>query len=533
MIAVTDPFSRPRVAIPDTVELRGPADADHFRVKVGRYGDRWYTDPLDGDHIAPASDATFPSVSTCKKASGSDWSFVALKRVATAMDTEKYAKLAQWPWGDRYEALKAINKLGLNGAAHRGTNVHLMAEARLYGRPDVVGQGDPGWEYRGAVDQFFDQYQPTLVAAEFVCIHRTLNGAGYGGTSDAIIEIDGKRYLVDWKSRGVDSEHGGYPEEAAQIAGYAGADYIIVESAMGPQRQHVPHLDGGLIVSIKPDGCRVYPVDLDKGFAHWTALHAWWVARQAERAPVGRPLAPRKAPLDPAGEQLADSTTEVAPSLGGEIVEGGEPTGLVHALGPSGAAPPSTPFAGEVEGAACTPSPALNSTRDGASLVDSDGGSIGQPVPAVAGPDPSRLALVDARGTLSDNPLQGADLSDGEAYGELWDRMQVEFNALPAEARSWRAALVTEAQRRGVPFHVQECRSERAYHINKGLIALATAGQCDDEIVRHLLGPIVGDVAYFVGVGVGHVVGSLGATEAERFAALVDAFLAEPGGDAA
>jgi hypothetical protein len=36
--------------------LKGPADADHFRVKVGRYGDRWYTDPLPACGIAPASD---------------------------------------------------------------------------------------------------------------------------------------------------------------------------------------------------------------------------------------------------------------------------------------------------------------------------------------------------------------------------------------------------------------------------------------------------------------------------------------------
>ncbi len=118
-VAVKDPFSRPHVAIPDTVELRGPADADHFRVKVGRYGDRFYTDPLEADTIAPTSEATFPSVSTCKKASGSDWSFVALKRVSTAMDAAPYNKLADWKPADRYEGLKAVNKNGLNAAAQR------------------------------------------------------------------------------------------------------------------------------------------------------------------------------------------------------------------------------------------------------------------------------------------------------------------------------------------------------------------------------------------------------------------------------
>ncbi len=293
--------------------LRGPADADNFRVKVGRYGDRWYTDPLPADDIAEPTDEVFPSVSTCKKASGSDWSFVALKRVASALENAPYSELAGMPYDHRYEALKTINKLGLESAGRRGTNVHLMAEAHLYGRLPSVGPADPGYEYEDSVDQFFTQYQPTLIAAEFVCIHRTLNGAGYGGTSDAIVEIDGKRYLVDWKSRGADSEHGAYPEEAAQIAAYARADYIIVEGPNGSERQRVPELDGGLIISIKPDGCRVYPVDLDQAFTHWTALHAWWVARQNERAAVGRQWAARKTAVP------AKATLNPDPSQGGPV----------------------------------------------------------------------------------------------------------------------------------------------------------------------------------------------------------------------
>lgn len=312
--------------------LRGPADADNFRVKVGRYNDRWYCDPLPADTIASVTpdNEVFPSVSTCKKASGSDWSYVALKRVAAAIDTPTYNRLDQQPYEHRYEALKTINKLGLEAAGRRGTNVHLMAEAHLYGRLPTVGPDDPGADYKPAVDQFFNHYQPTLIAAEFVCIHRTLNGTGYGGTSDAILAIDGKNYLVDWKSRGVDSDHSAYPEEAAQIGAYARADYIIVEGEHGSERRFVPELDGGLIVSIKPDGCRVYPIDLDAAFQHWTALHAWWVARRDERAAVGRQWAARKTsvkevapapnaekatePFTEAGEGNADSSPRPSPA---------------------------------------------------------------------------------------------------------------------------------------------------------------------------------------------------------------------------
>lgn len=262
MTDVLDPFMPTPKLQPPAGKLRGPADADSFRVKVGRYGDRWYCDPMVSCRVALATAATWPSVSIVKGANGRDWTYVGLKRVNDAFDTDTYRNLARWPHADRYEALKAINGVGLKAAGKRGTNVHLMAEARLYGHPNPVTEDMPGYDYLAAVDQFFDQYQPTLVAAEFVCIHRDLNDVGYGGTCDAIIEIDGKRYIVDWKSRAADGEHAAYPEEAAQVAAYAGAQYIIIEGPVGPERQLVPDLDGGLIVSIKPDGCRVYPVTL-------------------------------------------------------------------------------------------------------------------------------------------------------------------------------------------------------------------------------------------------------------------------------
>lgn len=452
---------RPRYVGP---ELRGPADADHFRVKVGRYGDRWYTEQLPTCVVAEASEWIGPSISICKKASGNDWSFVALKRVAEAMETEKYRNLARWPYADRYEALKAINKVGLNAAAQRGTNVHLAFDALLHGQPMPITDDMPGADYRGAITQFFEQYNPTLVAAEFVCIHRDLNGAGYGGTCDAIIEIDGlmsqrMRYLVDWKSRGADSEHGAYPEEAAQVGGYGGSQYIIVEGDHGPERRLMPELRGGLIVSVKPDGCRVYPVELDKAFTHWTALHAWWVARQDERVAVGKPLAPRK--------------------------------------NSPGAAPPSVAPVTAGEDAPPDDSPAIPNDR---------------------------LAIVDARATLATTPSQGADLSDADAYGALWGAIRATYDALNPASRAWIAELSGEATRRGLSFHTVKCRTERSYHVARGLVAMAAAEADNDEILRALLALVVGDVALFVGCHPGHVLGSLSHLEAEQWADLVDTY---------
>ncbi|GAC1408736.1 MAG: hypothetical protein NVSMB60_30230 [Mycobacterium sp.] len=293
MTTFNDMGAKPIIPIPSGV-IKGPADADHYRVKVGRWGDRWYTDPLPGCELADASDSNYPSMSFIKKASGSDWTFVALKRVALALrDNPKALD------GLDYEACKdrlsSINKLDLGRAMRRGTNVHTYIEMGLrgHGIKYVVNAQEDGAEYLPAVRGFFDTYQPKLVAAEVVCINRTLNGVGYGTTADAVVEIDGKNYWVDWKSRSADSSHGCYPEEAGQIGCGAKADYMIVQGEHGPVRQAPTQVEGGLIVSIKPDGVRLYPVDIDRAWSHWQNLHAWWVARREETVSIGKPWPPR------------------------------------------------------------------------------------------------------------------------------------------------------------------------------------------------------------------------------------------------
>lgn len=291
--------------------LRGPADADHYRVKVGRYGDRWYTDPLPGCDIAPGVTEgadTWPSVSAIKNADSTDWTYVGLKRVALALG-EKPGCLDGLGYDELYERLKAINKLGLKQAQDRGTNVHTYLERGLRGQSvDAFLPGEPGSDYLPAVRDFLDTYKPEMVAAEVVCINRELHGVGYGGTSDGLIRIDGKTYWVDWKSRGADGSHGAYAAEAAQLGAYAAADYMLVESPDGPRRQRLPHADGGLIVSVKPDGVRLYPIDLDKAAAYFTKMHGWWIDKKTGTDAIGKPLAPR-ASRDLLLEQVQDAPT--------------------------------------------------------------------------------------------------------------------------------------------------------------------------------------------------------------------------------
>jgi hypothetical protein len=248
------------IPAPPAHVLRGPAHADNFRTKVGRFAERWYMDPLPGCDIAPATDAVWPAISTVKKAAGFDAAeFVALKAAAGAFH-DNPGFYADGTVDGIYEQLKVANKARRNEAFARGNGVHAACEAILYGHPVKLKEGDPGYNYLPAVQAFFNDYNPKLIAAEFVAIHRDLGGVGYGGTCDAGVTIDNVPTIIDWKSRGEDSNHGAYAEEAAQIAAYMHAQYYLVEGAAGAERREL-NWEQGLIVSIKPDSYEVYPID--------------------------------------------------------------------------------------------------------------------------------------------------------------------------------------------------------------------------------------------------------------------------------
>lgn len=278
--------------------LLGPANPDHFRRQVGRFKERHYVDPLPGDEVAPATEAAWPSFTTVKGAATPTWNAsqaVAIKRIARSyrMMPERLAGLDE---RDTIAVLHMWNEGDLSRAGDRGMAVHHYVEYVKLRNMSPLVDLTAARPYMAAVDAFFDAYGPRLVAAEIVVIHRHLNGVGYGGTIDAILvlTIDGKRYVVDWKSRAEDAEHTVYGNEAAQIGAYAGAEYAIMDRDGVPTRVRMDELgiDGGLIVSIRPDGCRVYPVDLGAAFDHFSAMHAWWCAGRDENLSIGPAWAP-------------------------------------------------------------------------------------------------------------------------------------------------------------------------------------------------------------------------------------------------
>lgn len=504
------PFER------SATSLLGPADADHFRIAVGRYGDRWYCDPLPADEVWPAWDGVVPSISTIKKSSGSDWSFVAMKRINEALE-QRPTHFDGMDFDARYEAMKAINKLGLGAAAKRGTNVHLYAEAKLHGSTWRIPVGAPGHEYIGAVDAWFDQHQPELVAAEYVVIKRELDGLahGYGGTPDGLLRIAGLLWAIDWKSRGEDSKHGAYPEEAEQIAAGVLGDYMIVAGPNGAERKPIPEVAGGLIVSIRPDGARSYPIDVESAGKNWRARCSWWNARLEERTPVGKPWPIGKAA--PAGVLSRTTTVETVNAADATRDNLLRRCRKVAEMSPQGAewlkaelvkrdlnvkqaTVAEFPLIVEVLEQAEThvsapfdPLPRQNSTENG---------TVSDPVP-----------------TLDATPDEGPTVGETDA---TFAEMKAAYSALDAAGKAWVGGIVTESIQAGRSLHMVDARTLRRVRTTLGLALLAADGTEDDGALRALVHLATGvDSVLFPSVPLGAAVSIMSAAEADVFVGAV------------
>lgn len=537
----------------DMIALRPPADADNYRVKAGRFGDRFYTDPLPADDTweATGDDDIYPAISTVKKAVGQDWSRAMVKRLSRApsqlveiggLDSEF----------ERKARLNIVDESGLNGAGERGTVVHAHAEAKLMNRMAIYQMNDVVKPYIRTLDAFFAAFNPTLVAAEFVAIHRTLNAEGvrrgneylgFGGTGDAVVEIDGLLYLVDWKTRPEDGNHNAYPEEGGQVAGYGRADYWIVgcdESPNGAKRIEVPDLAGGLIVSIKPDSYECFPIDLDEGFAYWTDLHAFWQARRSERKMIGRKWAPR---AEPTSELVVETTTITETTVEVTMTVDDPPT-----VTSNKARFVALTQAEKMKARKLFKSRKLNPNSD--AQVGEVSRLIGemeqrptlremQEAKAADFAKPLTPEATAALAAIAEPPINDPlDAEGGAATDELVGESRLLFDMVIGDGgKAWTGFRVKEANEAEVPFQVSKLRSMKRAHLYLALtrwagLRLATleADEAEGNVeFSSILFTI--DCVEDAAMTLGHRLGGLTAEEAEKFAALVNEVVQSETGD--
>lgn len=502
--------------------IHGPANADHFRVKEGRFGTRWYTDPLPACDIAEASEWRGPSVSATKPPFANK--FVPMKAIAS-MDGDQLARLAEASIDDRYEAFKAHDKRTGRINMGRGTIVHAWAEDLLAGRPmvDPIGE-DPETveqanQFRAPLQAFFDAHQPEPVAVEVVCLNRTLNDVGYGGTADVFAKVDGGIWAIDWKSR--TSDHGAYLEEAAQGGAYCGAEYMIVDAGDGTaKRAPIPDVAGVLIVSITRDGFKVFPIDRDGAVEAYHEMHRWWVAQRrfTDTKVIGRPWAPKVAakgstpPRDnvtASPEPLAASNRDRLRERIRSLMNDGHEE-LVRKAWPQGVPPLSKDGHTTEQLEAILAALRKVEADVGAQFHDDDMQSAKpEPRPKVETPAPA--PTID----------EGGNVSVGDV-----EKLQARLGALPANRRDVLKEIAAEAHAEGRSISISQRPTERRHAIVGALIDWAASNASYDDLWA-AVALVVDDLTYSdADERLGSIVSRLTLDEATRLAETFNAELA-------
>jgi hypothetical protein len=168
--------------------------------------------------------------------------------------------------GPAVAALKAIPWQARDEAAVRGTDVHKLAEEIIHGREVDVPEHLLA-HVEGYV-RWLDEFSVEPVLTERQVASRSL---WYAGTFDAIVDIGGVRWLLDWKtSKGV------YGETALQTAAYAGAEFYVGDDG---EELPVPEVDRIGVVHVTDAGSQLRPFR-DKDAAWKCFRHVAWVASQ-------------------------------------------------------------------------------------------------------------------------------------------------------------------------------------------------------------------------------------------------------------
>jgi hypothetical protein len=142
-----------------------------------------------------------------------------------------------------------------------------------------------------------------------------------------------------------------------------GAQYLIVQGKAGAERRLVPEVAGVLIVSIRPDGYRVYPIDKTLAIDTYHAMHEWWVAQRifVESKAVGQPWAPISTvgaePIAATVDPGVDSFTSTPVDRAGSDSQGGAVTASPELVQPEGPGPAIQEGNGQMSNAVGQPTP--------------------------------------------------------------------------------------------------------------------------------------------------------------------------------
>jgi hypothetical protein len=165
------------------------------------------------------------------------------------------------PWRDR------------DKGANLGSALHRAIECQTLGLP-MPEMDEPCTAMVAQYNDWAERYRPTWELSEATVYSPSV---GYAGTTDGVMVIDGKRYIVDLKTTKPGRQgHGLYNEVSLQLAAYRFAEFVVLPNG---EQLPMPEVDGALGIWVRPDVCRAIHVkaDLDafRGFLSAFAVAQW------------------------------------------------------------------------------------------------------------------------------------------------------------------------------------------------------------------------------------------------------------------
>lgn len=153
-------------------------------------------------------------------------------------------------------------------AADTGTAVHDLYE-RL-GNGETVKRVQPELEpYLSHFHEFVAEFSPKFLFQEETVWSDTHR---YAGSFDALVEVNGSRLWIDWKT----TRSGVYPEVALQLAAYAHADHILRPDGT---KVPLPKATEAAVFHVRPEGWSLVPARIDEEvfsyFLHLREVFEW------------------------------------------------------------------------------------------------------------------------------------------------------------------------------------------------------------------------------------------------------------------
>jgi hypothetical protein len=224
-------------------------------------------------------------------------------------------------------------------------------------------------------------------------------------------------------------------------------------------------------------------------FAHWTAMHAWWIARRTERDAIGKPWAARK--IAPETPPTTSNTVAASPAEPPNMIEPGAQSSPTQTTATAPGTEPAIPVA--------------------------DGGTSDLDAPPA---HPRQRA--PARRSKRAYPDEGGPVTDADV-----ETMKKAYAALPAKASAWATRIMVQGNDAPLPWNkLSVTKTVRRYELYRGVrqvAAYAFADDCDcdsnaDEVVRAIVHAVTfDDAALFPTVPPGMVLASLDYLEAIKF----------------